>query len=110
MSTPSDEAVIPPVTTTVLDRKTLIPISIAVSVFVSFLAAWGWLDNKFTVIADKLDTQTKAYDERFGQYDRRLERVEIRATGAWSKIDETLWVSEFRRLNPDMKIPDVRTR
>lgn len=101
---------ITPVVTTVIDRKTLIPISIAGSLMIVFLAAWGWMDSKFSGIYDRFDAQSKTYDERFGQYDRRLERVEVISSNAWSVVDETLWVSEFRRLNPDMKIPSVKGR
>lgn len=93
---------------TILDKKTLIPVSIAISIIVSFLASWGWLNNQFVLIHAKIDLQIKASDKRFDSYERRLERVETRAASAWTKVDEILWVSEFRRMNPDMKIPETR--
>jgi len=93
---------------TVINRNTLIPISIAVSVIISFLAAWGWLNSQFMQVITKIDIQIKASNQRFDQYDRRLERVEALANGSRSYVDALLWVSEFRRLNPEMKIPDVK--
>lgn len=108
----SDDALeaVPVKIPTTIDKTTLVPISIAVSIIISFLAAWGWLDTRFTTIGDKIDAQTKTYDERFQHAERRLERVEARAEGSWTIVDETLWVSEFRRLNPEMKIPEIKRR
>ena len=103
-----DAVPVPPTTT--IDKQTLVPISIAVSVIVCFLAAWGWLDTRFTTLGDKIDAQTKTYDERFQNAERRLERVEAAAATSWTTVDETLWVSEFRRLNPTMLIPEVKGR
>jgi hypothetical protein len=105
---PSDEGHIEKLR--VLDKGTLVPISIAISIIVVFLAAWGWFNNQFNLITTKIDSQIKTSDERFVQYDRRMERVEARTSPGllWTAIDATLWVSEFRRLNPEMKIPLAR--
>lgn len=106
----SDDALDAVPVPTIINKQTLVPISIAVSVIVCFLAAWGWLDTRFTAIGDKIDAQTKTYDERFQHNERRLERVEAMASNGWTIVDETLWVSEFRRLNPTMLIPEVTRR
>ncbi len=108
----SDDALeaVPVPKPTTIDRTTLVPISIAVSVIVCFLAAWGWLDTRFTAIGDKIDAQTKTYNERFQHAERRLERVEAKTEGSWTIVDETLWVSEFRRMNPTMNIPEAKRR
>lgn len=92
----------------VLDRGTLVPVSIAVSIIISFLAAWGWLNNQFVMVGSKIDAYTKSTDERFNAYDRRIERVEVKSEAAWPKVDQVLWVSDFRRMNPEMKIPEAR--
>lgn len=105
---PSDEAPITAEKVKILDKGTLVPISIAFSIIVAFLAAWGWFNNQFTMITNKIDLQTKANDERFISYERRMERVETKASVAWTRVDEILWVSEFRRMNPEMKIPEAR--
>ena len=70
----SDDALeaVPGKTPTTIDRPTLVPISIAVSVIVGFLAVWGWLDTRFTTIGDKIDAQTKTNDERFQHAERRI--------------------------------------
>ncbi len=106
----SDDALEAVPVPTTIDRRTLIPISIAASGIIGFLAAWGWLDNRFTAIGDKIDLQTQTYNERFQHVERRLEHVEVKAAGSWTVIDEALWVSEFRRLNPTMEIPEVKRR
>ena len=93
---------------TVLNKGTLIPVSIAFSIIVTFLAAWGWLNSQFMFIGAKIDAQIKASDERFIGYERRMERVEVKVFDSWTKVDEVLWVSEFRRMNPDMKIPEAK--
>lgn len=105
---PSDEG--PIEKAKVLDRGTLVPISIVFSVIIAFLAAWGWLNNQFVAIGTKIDASIKATDERFTVYDRRMERVEAKSDNAWTRVDEVLWVSEFRRMNPDMKIPAATRR
>ena len=93
---------------TIIDRKTLIPVSIAFSIIIAFLASWGWLNNQFVLIHAKMDAQIKATDDRFTSYDRRMERVETKTDATWTKVEQILWVSEFRRMNPDMKIPEAR--
>jgi len=91
-----------------LDKGTLVPISIAFSIIVSFLAAWGWLNSQFAGLKTSIDASIKVTDERFATYERRMERVETKAANSWTIVDETLWVSEFRRMNPAMSIPETR--
>lgn len=103
---PSDEGLIE--NAKVLNKGTLVPVSIAFSILVTVLAAWGWFNNQFLLVHAKIDANTKATDERFTSYERRMERVESKSESGWSKVQQVLWVSEFRRLNPEMKIPEAR--
>ena len=77
-----------------IDRSTLVPLGVVATCIVALVSAWGFFDNRFTAIDDALRRQ-----------DRRLEKLEELAGDRWSSTAMKLWVSELRRLNPDLKVP-----
>lgn len=78
-----------------IDRSTLVPIGVVVSIVLTLCGVLGFLDSRFTAIDKALDKQ-----------DRRLEKLEESGQAQWTSIQMKLWVSEFRRLNPDVKVPE----
>ena len=80
----------------VLGRNTFIPIGVTLGIFLTIASAWGYLDSRFSDVMGSLDRQ-----------DRRLEQLERTSKDRWSSIDMRLWVSEFRRMNPEVKIPNL---
>ena len=82
----------------VITKSTLVPIGVVLTTIITVISAWGYLDSRFTEIMKSLDRQ-----------DRRLETLERMSGERWTSMDMKLWVSELRRLNPKMEIPDVKT-
>lgn len=77
-----------------IDRSTLIPLGAVGAVLLVLVSAWGFFDSRFTSIDKGLERQ-----------DRRLEKLEELAKERWSSTDMKLWISEFRRLNPEIEVP-----
>jgi hypothetical protein len=80
----------------VLGKNTLVPLGVMLGVIITMVSVWGYLDSRFGAIMGSLDRQ-----------DRRLEQLERNSKDRWSSIDMRLWVSEFRRMNPEIKIPNL---
>lgn len=84
----------------VLDKGTLIPLSVAAGAFLSLFAGWQYLDTRFDEIGDKLSIQ-----------ERRMERMEDSMQRGildrWTYVDMRLWVSKAQRQNPTLNLPDA---
>lgn len=76
----------------IIDRDTLIPLGVVISMFALIFTAYSYLDSRFNML------------------DRRLERMEDKERAAssdrWTYTQHRLWVSELRRTNPSLAIPD----
>jgi len=81
----------------ILSRNTLIPAGAVLAIAITIISAWGYLDSRFSAIMKSLERQ-----------DRRLEQLERISGERVSSVDMKLWISEFRRLNPKMEIPEFK--
>ncbi len=103
MTTPAESGETP--RTVVLNRSTLVPVGVVLTCMLMLgggvLTSWRYFEEHFGGIKTQLEKQ-----------DRRLEALEkdnkSRDADGWSYTEERLWVSEFRRMNPDMRIPEAK--
>ena len=82
-------------TGTVLNKSTLMPIGAVITILSVLMAAWGFMDSRFTSIDKVLD-----------KVDRRVEKLEDTSGDRWTSGDQQLWAARFQVLNPEMKLPN----
>ena len=81
--------------TPILSQGALVPLGLVLALVVAVLSAHTYLESRFRGLETLLES-----------LDRRLERVEeSQAEGLRLEIFR-LWVSEFGRLNPTIKLPE----
>jgi len=90
-----------------IDRSTLVPIGVVVVLLVGIFGIFGYLDSRFTAQQTSMDVRFTTIDKALEKQDRRLEKLEEKGDKAWTSIQQELWVSEFRRLNPKVKVPHM---
>lgn len=72
-----------------LSENSRIKVGFAITVVGALFAFHVWLDNRF----DRIEVH--------------LDRIEARAGDRWPATSMRLFVSEFRRRNPTLDIPDI---
>ncbi len=82
--------------TVVLNKATLVPVGVVLSVAAALFGSWAYLENRFDGLRGQLESNG-----------HRLEKLEEHADERWTYTEQKLWVSEFRRLNPSMEIPEA---
>lgn len=84
-----------------LNKDTWVPLGAVFTIAVVIFGGWRYLEDRFTGLQASFD-----------KMDRRMERLEVDEKRVqedrWSFTNQRLWVSEFRRLNPTLDIPEAK--
>lgn len=81
--------------TIVVNKETLIPLGIVISICFAVLSLHVWLLGRFDGI-----------NEALSRIDHKLENVEKKVVDSWGASDMKIWELELQRRNPTMNIPD----
>lgn len=83
----------------IISENTLVPIGVAVAIFIAIGSYTAWISKQFRDVGDKIMSQGANISER-------LQRLEFKIEERFTKDDFRRWEREFFRANPTLRPPE----
>ena len=84
-----------------LDRSTLIPLGLLITVVLSAISGTVWLQASFMDLKYQLKDNTDTINEI------KME-IQEKMTDRWTRTDMTNFLDLLKAKNPELKIPDIK--